>query len=552
MVFTNAQTRAFFSNKDQIGLPDRMITQLALEGITRVDDIAEFKDDDWKQLVTNLRNPPPIPGVAPANAPQGAPPPLVAQQPFTLGVRSLRRLKICAHMARYLIATDRVLSAANMHYTNCVSNFEEQWTAMQLEAKKDEKDVPKITRNLRMTRWSESFLDYTHTVIGVRDTPLAYVIRENANVVNPAPPLANNRPHSLAHGSVEAEMIARLSHTSPVFKDDNKKVYNLLEEATRGTVFSETLSVFQRTKDGRGAYFALIKQHAGSEKWEKELEIQEDFLKNRVWKGNTNFSLTKFVANHRSAYLAMEKCSSHIPYQLPDERARVRYLIKAIQSDDAGVNAAIAAINNDDEGPQAMRANFERAANMLIKNDPITKRKVNTRGGGANATVSSTSMDNDNDANVSSASSKPGIGKTGVHLRYYKTNEYLKLNRAQKVELKQWREGKDGGSPSKRSGKVKRSGVTKSDDNGYNNNKKMKALASQVFAEERKKLVEQQEKDKATTNELKEAIIATMANAGSVSASTPSAKSVSFATSQAENLATKLQGIMGRSPDKQA
>ena len=33
----------------------------------------------------------------------------------------------------------------------------------------------------------------------------------------------------------------------------------------------------------------------------------------------------------------------------------------------------------------------------------------------------------------------PSIGKTGVHLRYYKTGEYRNLTNEQKEELKEWR-----------------------------------------------------------------------------------------------------------------
>ena len=34
---------------------------------------------------------------------------------------------------------------------------------------------------------------------------------------------------------------------------------------------------------------------------------------------------------------------------------------------------------------------------------------------------------------------KPSIGKTGIHLHYYKTGEYRNLRREQKDELREWR-----------------------------------------------------------------------------------------------------------------
>ena len=63
--------------------------QLATEGITLVDDLAEFEDADFKQMAYNLSHPPAIPNEA-------FPPVLVPQQPFILGAKSLRRLKVAA------------------------------------------------------------------------------------------------------------------------------------------------------------------------------------------------------------------------------------------------------------------------------------------------------------------------------------------------------------------------------------------------------------------------------------------------------------------------
>jgi hypothetical protein len=38
---------------------------------------------------------------------------------------------------------------------------------------------------------------------------------------------------------------------------------------------------------------------------------------------------------------------------------------------------------------------------------------------------------------------KPAIGKTGVHLRHHKQQEYNKLSREQKDELRVWRENSE-------------------------------------------------------------------------------------------------------------
>ena len=92
-----------------------------------------------------------------------------------------------------------------------------QWKALEEKIEQDAPSVPKITCNLQVTRWSESFWDHLNQVFGVRHAPLSYVIREQEIVALPAPRLANNQPHSIEHGSVEGELIARLSHTHAAF-----------------------------------------------------------------------------------------------------------------------------------------------------------------------------------------------------------------------------------------------------------------------------------------------------------------------------------------------
>ena len=65
-------------------------------------------------------------------------------------------------------------------------------------------------------------------------------------------PLAVNQPHSMEHGSVEGELVARAAHTHALYRDDNSVVYHHLEEATRGTSYAASTKPFQRGKDDRG------------------------------------------------------------------------------------------------------------------------------------------------------------------------------------------------------------------------------------------------------------------------------------------------------------
>lgn len=533
MVLTNAQTTEFFTQANQMALPDRTRTQLAVEGITAVDDLGEFHKDDFKQLLANLASPPATLGPAPAG---GGAPPLIPTAPFTLGAKSLRRLKVAANAVRYYEAIDRPLTAGMMHYSNCLTHFELQWNALVQREDDDQPDVPKITRNLKVTKWSESFSDFLHRVNGVRHAPLAYVIRANEVVAAPAPALAHQRPYSNEHGSVEGELIARLSHASPIFRDDNSKVYSFLEEATRGTSYSSSLKPYQRTKNGRAAFQAILNQHAGIDKWERELKAQENFMKTRVWKGNSNFSLDKFTDQHRSSFISMQQCSEHVPFQLPNEYTRIGYLLDAIKNSDPELQASMAAIRMDTVGPDAKRNNFENTVAFLLPSDPVARRrKDNDRASVSETNANISALDN------TGKGAKVSVGKTGVALRFYKKSEYRKLTDEQKLELKEWRaeqQKKNKESPS-------------ASDNGGPSTKKFKRQVASAVKEELDKQMKKEKEEKDKLGEIKEVVMTLLqssdgAKGKASAASVAAAKTQATLDTTASAMAQKLQSIVSR------
>ena len=185
---------------------------------------------------------------------------------------------------------------------------------------------------------------HLNQVIGVRMIPLAYIIRTNKDVPAVAPPLQVGQPHSDAHGSIKGELIAWASHTHALFRDDNAAVYYALEEATCSTSYAASIKPFQRSKNGHGALLALTNQYAGNDKWEEEICKQDDLLHTRVWKGQSNFPLQGFIAQHHNAFISMQQCAEHIAYQLPNELTRVGYLLEGIQCPNPGLQAAMASM----------------------------------------------------------------------------------------------------------------------------------------------------------------------------------------------------------------
>ena len=107
---------------------------------------------------------------------------------------------------------------------------------------------------------------------------LAYLTHLNFNVAVDVSDLEAGQPHSVLHGSIEGGMTHRFSHTHALYRNDNLKLFNLLEEATRGTKWANTIKPFARQQDGVGAWRALLSNHAGSDKWDAMIEAAESYV----------------------------------------------------------------------------------------------------------------------------------------------------------------------------------------------------------------------------------------------------------------------------------
>ena len=109
------------------------------------------------------------------------------------------------------------------------------------------------------------------------------------------------------------------------------------------------------------------------DKWEAEIKKQEQLLHTRKWKGQNNFPLDSFVAQHRSAFVSLTSCSQHVTVQLPMEHSCIGYLLDGIKNNDAGLQAAMAAVRRDD-GPNGSQNDFEAAAAAILPSDPVAKK----------------------------------------------------------------------------------------------------------------------------------------------------------------------------------
>ena len=233
MVLTTAQTTTFFEHANQMGIPHATMLQQQSEGITLVSDLADFNMTSLQQLADNLRCPG---GRVLGPNPAAQPGSTIPTPPFVFGTKSQRRIAVACDLVKYYITVGHDLTAANLQWNTIMKNFDIQWATLKEKKGDDSPETPKISKVLPVIKWTEAFQDFLNRKIGNRNIPLAYIIRDEPNPPAAAPLLAAGQPHSIEHGSVEAELIARASNTHALFRNDNSDLYFLMEEATYDTV----------------------------------------------------------------------------------------------------------------------------------------------------------------------------------------------------------------------------------------------------------------------------------------------------------------------------
>jgi hypothetical protein len=291
--------------------------------------------------------------------------------------------------------------------------------------KKEIPTAPKLTKGFSIHKWLEAVNLNLMQLIGVRGAPLAYCVCALAERALIAPALKVGEPHLVEHGeSIEGDMIARMSHQHALFKVDNATVFGILDAMLCGTAIYASIAQYRCLHDGRSAYIDVCAQHAGKDVWDKLHKDAEAMLQNRKWNGMANVTLSQHMAKHRQAFITLDECAEQISMEIPNRRSQVMYLMTSTTLVD------LAAVQQDKAHKQV---NFKSTfaylvpvCNVTIKND--AKHSKLPR-----ADISTVTA-----AGLGGGNLKPGVGKTGVALRYHKHADYNKLPKDQKEELLAW------------------------------------------------------------------------------------------------------------------
>ena len=382
--------------------------------------------------------------------------------------KCILRLIEAVHCAHYYKAVGRSFTSDRLHYDNVLAAFKIERQAY--EAMKEDQAEPKVSLvndkdgDRRIINWIAAFQDHCNMCFGAYG-PLAYVIRDNATVEPEAQDPLDATSYYGKSGSLAQELVNRIKHNGPIYKSDNGRVFMKICEAVKGTSCESTVKAFTRTKDGRGAYLALISNHAGEVKYRSLLKSSMNYLQNVKWSGN-QFPFESHVSKHRKAHDQIVECSTHIACQIISAEQKVEYLLDSITSNDNTIQATLALIRSN----PVLRADFEQAASNLIEIDPFKKNRGNGTGKRPHYNIS----------DASGIAFQGGRGESGVDLRWHSRKEFNKLTSAQKDELNSWLKTSRDGKECKKKAILKMKDAQKTRDDKEKHSKRAKKYHKKV------------------------------------------------------------------------
>jgi hypothetical protein len=143
------------------------------------------------------------------------------------------------------------------------------------------------------TQWSRDFQIYLSNHSGISHAPLDYVIRAH-------PPEAGTP-------SARELDLQRYPLTGIHYKEDNMRIYRILNPLITGSEAMTWTSAFERAQDGRGAWLAMVNHYEGGGQQEKRTSRAEAILTNLHYKNESSFSFEAFSTKLMDAFRDLNK-----------------------------------------------------------------------------------------------------------------------------------------------------------------------------------------------------------------------------------------------------
>lgn len=197
-------------------------------------------------------------------------------------------MKIASYAATIYDLIGRTIDHNSMSSGDRLCMFEHH--KKLVEDHEDPEKLPVVSRNFSIIKAMDLVPTHLCDRLGVLKVPLSYVIRAYEN---PAPiePLRATSIHSNTYENLMEELIMTTPLTGTSYKEDNTKVFQIIQDMVSRTAFEASIKAHQRSCDGRAAYMALCQHNMGALKWEKIIENAETYLMCQEWNGRIRDSV---------------------------------------------------------------------------------------------------------------------------------------------------------------------------------------------------------------------------------------------------------------------
>ncbi len=163
--------------------------------------------------------------------------------------------------------------------------------------------------------WKESVITYLNSKVGQASIPLSYIVRE-FDVPIPG----------LLYSTVHEQLVDMAIHTGPEYNTNNGIVYDLLQSLTLNGPAWSWISSHQRSRNGRGAWKALIEYYEGDAMQVRTKQQCYDSIAKANYQGpRRGFDFSSYVAIHQQAHQDLSRLGEPIP-----ENKKVRDFLHGI------------------------------------------------------------------------------------------------------------------------------------------------------------------------------------------------------------------------------
>ena len=268
--------------------------------------------------------------------------------------------------AKYTYLTQRDVDY--QHATRDAIDATHEWFE-GLEEELPDTSVAAFTSSLNRRSWIESIQSYLGAKKGKAGVPLTYVI-STTGVIDPTTP--DNGP---GVPSFHLDLASRGRHNGFFWQSDNNTVWRLLEFRCRGTDAWTTIAKYEATKNGTGAYRALINRYMGQDfKLLQRSKATLTINHSRYDGRSRNYTLDKHLNRYRQAFIDLG------PADAPSEQRKVELFMNSWQVPGQMHLAATVRSNPKYKNSFEETATFlsgEMAANQTLNtNAPAADRSI--------------------------------------------------------------------------------------------------------------------------------------------------------------------------------